>query len=781
MKKFNNLSIKVKLPLLVGSTSLLVMSALCLLLFISLRSGSLESSSEIARLSAMEAGQRLTEKVNSAASVARAYSGVVSQIVSSDIIPTNRKREMILSEIEPLVLNEKNLQNIWCSFEPNVIDGLDSIFVNRMGSNSQGRFSPWFTAGQIVTMENNDNYEFYSRTREVRSEIITEPYLYNDAAGQKAWYFSICVPIMINGKFIGAVGTDFRVDELNHLLNDLDRNATGKLVTSKGAIALHRDLSQIGTLAENGNRKILDKLPAGKMIEGMFPFEGKEMYHVYVPLQLGENTKPWFYSVRVPKEEIYEQARQTAGFLILYCLIGIVLITLAGWIVIQAMLKGVIDVTGIIHQLSSGRIDLRIEGTRNQDEIGKMKTQLAYLVNGLQRTSSFAHDIGEGRLDAAYQPLSNEDVLGNSLLEMRCSLQKAKNDEITRKIEEEHRNWGTSGLAKFAEILRRDNSDMDALSYNIISNLVKYLEVNQGGIFILNDEEYDKILEMKACYAFDRKKFAEKQILPGEGLIGTCYLEGESIYLTDIPDKYVTITSGLGDDNPHALFICPLKVNGEIYGIIELASFREFEVYQLEFIEKVSESIAATIATVRVSLRTERLLEQTKLQTEELANQEEELRQNMEEMQTTQEEMKRREADMLETLTEMERLQNISMEKDGEMRQLYQSVFESFNMVEFSPDAIITDINQLMIDSFENTNRDHFIGQHLAAFIRKEAAQEAWQNVSQGKMYEDVQQVTVGEGKCTIFKQKFIPICDHNENLKRVLLMAYPIGAEQMN
>ncbi len=781
MKKFKDWSIKVKLSLLVGGTSLLVMTAVCLLLLLPLRSSSLKDSSEIAQLSAMEAGQRLSETVNSAASVARAYSGVIAEIVSSDILPNNRKREWILTEIEQLVLTEKKLNNIWCGFEPNAVDGLDSLFVNRLGSNSQGRFSPWFTSGQIVTMDGNENFEFYTRTKEVRREIITEPYMYNDAGGKKTWYFSICIPVMANGKFIGVVGTDFPVDQLNKLVVGLDRNATGKLVTSNGYIALHPDLSQVGTLAENGNRGVLDRLSAGKMIEEMSMFEGEEVYNVYVPIQLGEDTDPWFYAVRVPKEDIYAQARQTASYLVAYCLVGVLLITLAGWFVIQAMLKGVIDVTRIIHQLSFGRINLRIEGSRNQDEIGKMKTQLASLVDGLQRTSHFAQDIGKGKLDVEYQPLSNEDVLGNSLLEMRRSLQKARNAEATRKIEEEHRNWGTSGLAKFAEILRQDNGNLDALSYNIISNLVKYLDANQGGIFILNEEDTGKTLEMKACYAFDRKKFAEKQIYPGEGLIGTCYLEGDSIYMTDIPDSYITITSGLGDDNPRALFICPLKINSEIYGVIELASFKTFEPYQLEFVEKVSESIAATIATVRVSIRTERLLTQTRLQAEEMANQEEELRQNMEEMQTTQEEMRRREADMLETLNEMERLQNVSMEKDNEMRQLYQSVFESFNMVEFSPDAIITDINQQMVDSFEDVTKEHFIGRPLEAFIKEDAAREAWNLVSQGKPYEDVQPVDTGSGKSTLFKQKFIPIRDHDEKLKRVLLMAYPVSAEQMN
>ena len=101
---------------------------------------------------------------------------------------------------------------------------------------------------------------------------------------------------------------------------------------------------------------------------------------------------------------------------------------------------------------------------------------------------------------------------------------------------------------------------------------------------MMNDaeKEENRVLEMKACYAFDRKKFTEKQVCPGEGLVGTCYPKGEPIYMTEIPDEYITITSGLGDANPRALLICPLKVNDEIFGVIELASFQPLEAYQLD-------------------------------------------------------------------------------------------------------------------------------------------------------------------------------------------------------
>ena len=355
---------------------------------------------------------------------------------------------------------------------------------------------------------------------------------------------------------------------------------------------------------------------------------------------------------------LYTNENHIFSNLIVCCLIGVVLITLAGAILIRSILRDVTGVTGIIRQLSLGNINLHIDGHRNQDEIGKMKNELCKLVERLKHTADFARSIGEGNLNAEYRLLSDDDVLGNSLLGMRQSLQTAEKEQLKRAKEEEQRNWGTAGLAKFAEILRRDNDILEALSHNVISNMVKYLGANQGGIFILNDAERedDKVLEMKACYAFDRRKFAEKQIHPGEGLVGTCYQEGESIYITEVPDGYINITSGLGDASPRAVLICPLKVNDEILGVVELASFREIEPYQLEFVQKVSESIAATISAVRVKIRTERLLTQTKLQAEEMANQEEELRQNMEEMQATQEEMRRREDELNEALERMKEM-----------------------------------------------------------------------------------------------------------------------------
>ena len=124
-------------------------------------------------------------------------------------------------------------------------------------------------------------------------------------------------------------------------------------------------------------------------------------------------------------------------------------------------------------------------------------------------------------------------------------------------------------------------------------------------------------------------------------MLGACYLEKKSVYLKKIPDDYIEISSGLGHEVPACLYIAPLMVDENVMGMIEMASFNEFSKYQIEFIDKVADSIAGTFISVRLNMRTITLLEESNRKAEEISQQEEEMRQNLEEMQATQEELAR--------------------------------------------------------------------------------------------------------------------------------------------
>ena len=257
----------------------------------------------------------------------------------------------------------------------------------------------------------------------------------------------------------------------------------------------------------------------------------------------------------------------------------------------------------------------------------------------LEKNIQYARQIASGNFDST-SGTSENDVLGQSLQEMSKNLKLAAE-------ENRNRNWTMAGVARIAEIIRVSNHKMEDLSNQIISYLVKYLNATQGGIFVIDTSDPDhNTLELKGCYAYDRKKFLERKIEIGEGLVGQAVLEKESIYLIDVPQNYLSITSGLGQANPSAVMIVPLKTEDQVVGAMEIASFNKFEPYQREFLEKVSENIASSIIFTKNQDRTTKLLEDSQVLAEQLRAQEEEVRQNMEELQATQEDLERKNIEM---------------------------------------------------------------------------------------------------------------------------------------
>ena len=276
------------------------------------------------------------------------------------------------------------------------------------------------------------------------------------------------------------------------------------------------------------------------------------------------------------------------------------------------------------------------------DEIGEMATSLSKLVDGLTSTAKFASEVGKGNHHAEFTPLSEEDILGYSIIEMRDNLKTAAEKDSQR-------NWASTGLAKFAEIFRDNTTDIVTMADQVLLNLVKYTESNQGAIYILNDES-PRMIEMKACYAYNRKKYLNLKIEDGDGLVGQCIKEKDKIYLTDVPEDYIRITSGLGDSSPKCILLIPIVKQEEALGAIELATFRPFQDFEVEFIEKLAESLASAISNVKFNEKSRLLLEETQVYSEQIKAQEEMMRQNMEELIATQEEMQRKEKQLLEII-----------------------------------------------------------------------------------------------------------------------------------
>jgi PAS domain S-box-containing protein len=267
-----------------------------------------------------------------------------------------------------------------------------------------------------------------------------------------------------------------------------------------------------------------------------------------------------------------------------------------------------------------GERELKIEQQlqREKDQFIMLERYIAELENG-NYTASVSLDF-ENRTVAA-------------------QLEHFRDKLLAGKSAEERRAWENHGLASFGTLLHTVSS-IDRLSEEVIRYIVKYLSCNQGAVYILNDHNED-ILNLKACYAFDRRKFVSQTIGVGQGLVGQCFLEKETVILYDVPQNYIKITSGLGMANPGCIAIVPVKHNNVVTGVIEVASFHRLEEYQIIFLEKVAEAFASVVLATRSNQDIKRLLEESQVHMEALRSQEEEMRQNLEELQSVQEQMVR--------------------------------------------------------------------------------------------------------------------------------------------
>jgi PAS domain S-box-containing protein len=264
----------------------------------------------------------------------------------------------------------------------------------------------------------------------------------------------------------------------------------------------------------------------------------------------------------------------------------------------------------------------------------------------IEKNLEFARKIGEGNLDTDLDIYGEDDILGKSLLVMRDNL-------LANKKREAAENWISNGKDLLSNILRR-HTKLEDLAYDVVVNLVQQIDVIQGALYIYDEEK--NTLTNYATHAYNRHKYIKQEFNFGYGLIGQCAYEKDIIYRTEIPDDYVSITSGiLGDKKPQSILIAPLISEEKLQGVIEFASLKDsFPELTIRYIKELGGIIGQTIYSLCVNQRTQILLQESQQMTQELQENEEELRQNAEEMRATQEELEKSNKKLAAQINEVE-------------------------------------------------------------------------------------------------------------------------------
>ena len=293
------------------------------------------------------------------------------------------------------------------------------------------------------------------------------------------------------------------------------------------------------------------------------------------------------------------------------------------------------QVTGVLEharKTSDGTVDSAVEAIVILLSIGLLigtaggfllARNITRPIVGLQ---DVAASVARGDMEVDFDIRSGDEI-GN--LAASISTMVGNLSETSR--QNERQNWLKTGLARINDVMRGD-LDMHTLSSNIITEIATYLEAQVGAVYLVEERNESSTLVLKSSYAYTRRKNLSSRFKAGEGLIGQAAVERQQILVSNVPDDYVKVISGLGEAVPRFIAVTPFLFEGRVMGVIEVGTLGELPDQHLEYLSQAMEVIAINVQSSRSRDELADALTQTRNQAEELQAQQEELKAANEEL-----------------------------------------------------------------------------------------------------------------------------------------------------
>ncbi|MFJ9643692.1 HAMP domain-containing protein [Streptomyces sp. NPDC101206] len=237
--------------------------------------------------------------------------------------------------------------------------------------------------------------------------------------------------------------------------------------------------------------------------------------------------------------------------------------------------------------------------------------------------------------------------------------------ETTRANEEQ--DWLKTNLARISGLLQGQR-DLGLVAESIMDELTPLVSAQCGAFYLAEESEEGTVLQLVSSYAFPAGSRPSRFRL-GESFVGQAARSKRSIAVDALPASYLAVSSGLGHTEALSLIVLPIVVEGQVLGVIELASVRPFAQVHRDFLNQLMETIGVNVNTIIANARTDELLGESQRLTAELRARSQELQARQEELQASNAE--------LEDKAELLAAQNRDIEtKNLEIEQARQELEE---------------------------------------------------------------------------------------------------------
>ena len=340
----------------------------------------------------------------------------------------------------------------------------------------------------------------------------------------------------------------------------------------------------------------------------------------------------WAIIAEIETTEAFEAAnRLRAEFVVLLCITGLGVYLIAKPVA-QRIVRPILQLTAVAQLVTAGDLEQEIY-VKSRNEIGELARNFSTMLIGLKES-------------------------------------RHKN---------ETQDWLKTGQTELNDQTRGEH-EIVTLCRNIITYIAHYLNAQIGAIYLADEENHR--LQLISSYAYTKRKNISNSFSFGEGLVGQAALEKESIHLVDVPDDYITVSSGLGETSPRNILVLPFLLKDEVVGVIELGSLKVFSDLHIEFLKQVIEPVAIAVKAAQNRLKMQELLEKTQAQSEELQNQQEKLKATNEELEQQTEQLKSSEEQLKAQQEELEATNAELEEKAVNLEEQKQELEKSWNQVQ---------------------------------------------------------------------------------------------------
>jgi CheY-like chemotaxis protein/signal transduction histidine kinase len=250
-------------------------------------------------------------------------------------------------------------------------------------------------------------------------------------------------------------------------------------------------------------------------------------------------------------------------------------------------------------------------------------------------------------------------------------------------LEREDETWLKAGIAGLSDELRGELAP-EMVAQRALDYLAPRVGALAAAFYVRHD---DTSLRLSATYATDARIVdvaAAPRFAEGEGLVGRALANGELSVVSDLPEGYLPIRSGLGQAAARELLLVPLVHHGRKAGVLELALLTPTREVARELLLSVRPMLVVAIEAARAAAARQSLLAETQAQAERLMAQEEELRLNNQELVAQQEELRRaneelhaQRLELSQQNAELDRAGTVLEQKAAELAQMssYKSQF----------------------------------------------------------------------------------------------------------